>query len=381
MGIPVNTANLAAATPTPPVRSEFSYSPEDLCLAPPPAETHLSAPYPASPPEGDYYPLAPESGYELVADARYMRGYVYVANYNVSEESVKAHGKSLECIATPPNVEPKLVRGSFVASPIPGMIQMIPGIPFAFAYHEDRDRLHTVGCAQTLLSLSHYPDYPDILRESVKLAKLTWGCPAHGETPKIVPIYELPGMKENDRSAKRTDFHKHIHDGSFNLANTVMKGEGLGTFLPAVQANTPAALSQITTVLTVLHTLFCLIAPKCLSKFEQEITDFHSEFNNVFTFGGLEPGGTSAQMNVSALGQLLSFFIGRVQGGWHSDVSDSICRWTLFTLLLRVGPGIFYFIFLCHNIFLTIIQMVIQDHSVWHAVDCTFAQRMSGLFF
>ena len=55
----------------------------------------------------------------------------------------------------------------------------------------------------------------------------------------------------------------------------------------------------------------------------------------------------SAQMNVSALGELLSFFIGRVQGGWHTDVSDSICRWTMFVLLLQVGPGkYFYHIFL-----------------------------------
>ena len=163
---------------------------------------------------------------------------------------------------------------------------------------------------QTLQSLSQYSDYPDILQESVKLAKLTWGCPAHGNTPEIAPVYELPGMKENDRSAKRTDFHEHSYNGSFNLANTVMKGEGLGTFLPAMQANTPTAMSQIATILSTLHTLFCLITPKCLSKFEQEITDFHSNFNNVFTFGGLEPGGVSAQMNVSALGELLSFFIG-----------------------------------------------------------------------
>jgi hypothetical protein len=263
-----------------------------------------------------------------------------VADYNISEENVEAHRKSLENIATPPNVEPNLIEGSFVASPIPGMVEMIPGIPFAFAYHGDPNRLHTVGCVQTLESLSLYPDYPDVLRESVKLAKITWGCPAHGETPEIAPIYELPGMKENDRSAKRTNFHEHAHDGSYNLASTVMKGEGLGTFLPAVQANTQTATSQIATVLTVLHTLFRLIMPKCLSRFEQEITDFHSDFNNVFTFGGLEPGGVGAQMNVSALGKLLSFFIGRVQGGWHSDMSDSICRWTLFVLLLRVGPGI-----------------------------------------
>ena len=119
-----------------------------------------------------------------------------------------------------------------------------------------------------------------------------------------------------------------------------MKGERLGTFLPAVQANTPTAMSQIATVSTVLHTLFRLIMPKFLSKFEQEITDFHSEFNNIFSFGGLEPDRVSAQMNVSALGQLLSFFIGQVQGVWHTDVSDSICRWTLFALLLQVSPGI-----------------------------------------
>ena len=60
--------------------------------------------------------------------------------------------------------------------------------------------------------------------------------------------------------------------------------------------------------------------PKCLSKFEQEITEFHSEFNNVILFGGLKPGGVGAQMDVSVLGMLLAFFIGWVQGGWHSFV-------------------------------------------------------------
>ena len=311
IGIPVDTTIFSTATPTPPLQSDFLFSSADLCPSPPPAEIHLTAPTPVSLPKGDYYPLAPLSGYELVADACYKCGYVYIADYNVSEENVQVHGKLLEQVATPPNVEPTLIGATFVASPIPGMVQMVPGIPFGFAYHGDHNQLHTVGCVQTLESLSHYPDYLDILRESVKLAKLMWGCPAHGEMPEIVPIYELPGMKENDRSAKRADFHKHNHDGSYNLANTVMKGEGLGTFLPAVQANTPTEMSQIATVLRVLHMLF----PKCLSKFEQEITEFHSEFNNLITFGSLKPGGVGAQMNVSALGMLLAFFIGQVQGG------------------------------------------------------------------
>ena len=197
-----STLQFLLPTPTLPLRSEFSFDAEDLYPATPPAELHLTAPNPTPPPDRDYYPLAPTSGYELVADAHYKQGYVYVADYNVSEESVEAHHKCLECIATPPEVEPNLVDGSFVSAPIPGMIQMVPGIPFAFAYHGDRDRLHMVGCAQTLESLSCYPDYADILQELVELAKLTWGCPAHSEKPEIAPIYELPGMKEKDRSGK-----------------------------------------------------------------------------------------------------------------------------------------------------------------------------------
>ena len=125
-----------------------------------------------------------------------------------------------------------------------------------------------------------------------------------------------------------------------------MKGEGLGTFLPAVKANTPTAMSQIATVLRVLHMLFHLIMPKCLSKFEQEITEFHSEFNNLITFGGLKPGGVGAQMNVSALGMLLAFFIGRVQGGWHCDMSDNICRWTLFALCYELAQ-VFWILYFC----------------------------------
>jgi hypothetical protein len=121
-------------------------------------------------------------------------------------------------------------------------------------------------------------------------------------------------MKENNQYVKRTDFHEHVHDGSFNLANTVMKGEGLDTFLPAVQANMHTAMSQIATILTVLHSLFRLITPKCLSKFEQEITDFHSEFNNIFSFGGLEPGGGCSNERVSA--RETTFFFYWTSAGW-----------------------------------------------------------------
>ena len=70
MGIQVDTAIFSASTPTPPLKSEFSFRAEDLCPALPPDETHLIAPAPASPPDGEYYPLAPQSGYKLAADTR-----------------------------------------------------------------------------------------------------------------------------------------------------------------------------------------------------------------------------------------------------------------------------------------------------------------------
>ena len=62
IGFPVDTNIFSTSTPTPPSHSEFSFRDEDLCSAPHPVETHLMAPSPTPPPDGDYYPLAPHSG-------------------------------------------------------------------------------------------------------------------------------------------------------------------------------------------------------------------------------------------------------------------------------------------------------------------------------
>jgi hypothetical protein len=78
--------------------------------------------------------------------------------------------------------------------------------------------------------------------------------------------------------------------------------------------------------------------PKCISKFEMKITDFHSEWNNVVSSGGPEPNGTLVQMNVSSLGVKLEKSIG-MQGCWHIDQSGDRANWTLVTMLLHVGPG------------------------------------------
>jgi hypothetical protein len=283
------------------------------------------------------FPSAPAKGYHLEDNLHYHLGFVYVADYDLDQKSL--HLSRLLKTITPPNVSPELVGSRYVSKPIPSMIQIHAGIPFAFRLNSDNSRIHTIACLQTLDSLQAFDDYDEIKAASVRLAKLTWGCPAYGNTPEIPPIYELQGLKENDRSMARASWKKERGDGSYNLSSTVMKGDGQGTVLPAIQANTPEASSHILPVLQLLHEMRRRIMPKSISKFEQEITDFHSEWNNVVSSGGLEPNATSVQMNVSSLNCSLQDAIGSVQGQWHVDQSDDRANWTLMTMLLRVGPG------------------------------------------
>jgi hypothetical protein len=50
--------------------------------------------------------------------------------------------------------------------------------------------------------------------------------------------------------------------------------------------------------------------PKCITKFEFDITDFHYWWNNIFNFGGLDPSGTSVQLNALSLGkELLAYYM------------------------------------------------------------------------
>lgn len=139
--------------------------------------------------------------------------------------------------------------------PIPAMICLIPGVPFVFQFNSNHDQMHTIACLQTLESLKSYDNFDQILCSSIQLAKLSWGCTATDSTPAIKLVYKLDGMKTNDRSASCTNFIQDTFDGSYSLDNTVMKCKGLGTFLPAVQANSSEASAQIHQILTVLHTL------------------------------------------------------------------------------------------------------------------------------
>lgn len=322
--------------PIVPPHQSFVYSDEHLLpithcdrrgdLVPPPA---------ASPPEGRSYPLSSTWVYE--EDHRYRSRFVYSAAYHLKD--IERHRTRLLVTDTPPNVIPKKVDGHFITEDVPGMVRMTPGIPFVYHVNGNRDAVHTVACLHTLESIRPYPCFSQVLDLSVQLSKLSWGCKAHNSTPEIPRISRLPGLKLNDRS-KNVDLSTTSFDGSYSLAHTLLEGEGPGTVLPAVQADTRMARSQISSVLKCLNGLYHLVMPLCLSRFELEITDFHSKVNNVMSFGGLMPNGTGCQLNASSLGKILSSVIG-TQGSWHPDFKDDVTRLTLFVLLLLVGPSVY----------------------------------------
>ncbi|KAF9032190.1 hypothetical protein BJ165DRAFT_1535148 [Panaeolus papilionaceus] len=290
-------------------------------------------PPPCQPPPQGYYPVALE--YRLQEDCRYASGSIYVADYPLT--FCEEHRQSLLAIQTPPECTPVLMEGRYVLKPIPGMINLIPGIPFVVYIDGNPDLPQTVACFQNLSSLRWCAEYNNIEELSIRLAQLTWGRPGYDGHAVIPPVYTLK-LKVNDRHQHRKTTHISKYDGSFNLGNTIMKGDGPGTIIPTVQTDLPAASAQIQAILQTLHSLYRLVLPKCISRFEYDITTFHAEYMNAFCSGGLEPAATSIQLNISSLGSSLEDAIGEVQGMWHTDVNDDPDRFTLFILLLRVGP-------------------------------------------
>lgn len=329
MGMPVE-----GVEPIKPPREYFTYTEADL-LSPEfcPILEDLVPPPPATPPKGRSYPLSPTWSY--VEDRRYRSRFVYKSTYYTRDLAV--HRQRLLVTDSPPNILPKKVDGRYLSERIPGMVQMVAGVPFVYYIDGDSDAVQTVACLHTLDSLRPYPCFPEVLDLSVQLAKLSWGCKAHDGTPEIMRICRLPGLKRNDRS-KILPSGSSSTDGSYSLANTVLEGEGQGTVLPAVQVDTREARAHISSVLKCLHKLYRLIMPLSVSKFEFEIGDFHSELNNAMSFGGLSPGGIGLQMNSSSLGKILWAMIGP-QGSWHTDSKDDLTRLTLFILLMLVGPS------------------------------------------
>ena len=306
-----------------------------------PLPNHLAPPSPKTPPVGLYYPIAPIYKLNNAPDDRFRRRYRYATKYDPNQAS---HLSRLYAnVISPPHmsIDPSVISGSHSALPqIPGMIQMTPGIPYAVEIGGDPKKLVTVGCVHTLQSLESYPDECKAVQGLAdELQILTWGSK---DPNGCQAIYKLPSFKRNDRSAKPSSSNlEPSFEGSYNLANTVVKGQGSGTFAPAVQSDTPQARSQLRRVLTILHQLYNILLPLSVSREEWEILSYVMAENNVFTFGGGGIGPTGCQLNVScaSLGEQLKDNIGIEQGSWHVDRGDDPLTHSLIVRLQRIPPG------------------------------------------
>jgi hypothetical protein len=153
-------------------------------------------------------------------------------------------------------------------------------------------------------------------------------------------IFNIDGLKRNDRSGPQVG---QSRDGSYNLASTVLKGNGRGIVIPGQQSSYLEAIDMIHQMREDIVHVYATLMPSMVSLHEWEAIVFNAVDNNVLGFGGLGPNPTGLQMNVSSLENALSLSlaIGSVQGSWHVDFGDDPLRHTLFILFFQLPPGLY----------------------------------------
>lgn len=292
---------------------------------------------PATPPEGRAYPKASEYICNEEFDPQYASGYFFHTDYYTSD--APALRLDMTSIDTPPFVDPTVTEsGALVRKPIPAMHQLLPGYAYVAFVNGDPKCAYTETCLHTLKSLRRWPKiFLQIEPLVLELLTLTFGRVETPDKPGVTPIFEFLAV-HNGRSPGQAE---GSFDGSYNLAGTNSEGQGSGLFKPAIQTENPTARAHIKRVLELVHALWRLIMPLCISKLEWDILEFHAILCNIMAFGGCEPGPTACQLNVSssATGGDLVKWIGKRQGWWHVDQKDDPCRRTLLLIFLRLPKG------------------------------------------
>ena len=325
---------LFGVRPIRPPLSAFVWPEDQLSLYGPHPKTVLQPTPSITPPAGYAYPQAETYHLNSRPDPRYATQYFYVAPYDTAFRSI-LFDRMVRTILPP--VTPTFNGERMIWNDIPGGVELPEGYPVAQVVNGDPDNIQTKACFHSLRSLKRFPVAANAETFLTELASLMWGKPAEDGNPEISPVYKLPGLIRNDRSAP--DLPKDSPCGSFNLAATLGKGEGRGRLIPGAQVATPEALSQIKRILTLVYELRQIVLQCSLNNFEWSMLKFHATDNNVFGFGGLGPNGTGCQLNVSSGGRDLKELFGIVQGSLHADESDDPCDWTVMFLFLRLPPG------------------------------------------
>jgi hypothetical protein len=371
-GHPKNTA------PIRPKEWEYQYGTDDLSKAPAPVAKKLVPPSfkpdDPQPPPGFLHPKA--GIFTLKQTTAYQRGYVYTVPYSLDAKTKEADLDRMMRMVAPPQLSPQVDEtNKYVHLPVPECVKMIPGVPFALELDGDPHNLHTIGGCHTFESLRYEDDFWEIFEDTVLVAKGLRGCRPAGNTDEVFPITDYP-IRTNDRSP--ADVPQGSKAGSYNLASTLLKGNGPGVVLPAAQVDEPKFAGQVSTILQSLAHLRQRLLRKTLSKYEYEATEFNSGDMNVVGFGGLEPhNATSCQLNLGPIWQLLHKALG-LQGSPHPDSLDEETRKTYFLLLLNLPPGMHLIQF--RSVFLHFLQAQIPALFCLLEQVFTFKSSILGPF-
>jgi hypothetical protein len=301
-----------------------------------PALDFLIPPPAVEPPLGCFYPQA--SIYHLRQTDRYTRGYAYVHNWFT--ESSFIDQKNLTKVVMPPSVHPTLVDDdTWMYHPVPGNLVLEEGISYAVCVNGNPDMLITECGVHTESSIMQYEWGPTTRKRLRHMWEVSFGLQdGNNGGPNSPAVFNINGLKRNDRSAPQVGMSR---DGSFNMASTVMKGNGQGIFMPAVQASYPEAINMIALMREDIVAIYAAVMPTMMSLQEWQAIVFHATDNNTFGFGGLGPNPTSLQMNVSSVTDALalSLSIGKLQGALHVDFGDDPTRLTLFIIFFNLPEG------------------------------------------
>jgi hypothetical protein len=293
-----------------------------------PNEQKLLAAPPPDPKPG--YSFVSPKEWELQIDkhCKFIRGCYYLNKR--SEADVDELRRQVLCIQRHPDLIARLVddplipgRQMFTIPEAPrGLIKMIPGIPYYVGATSNPINCYFAGIThtpETFLQLYSQKGNP--------IGKI--GADALQEIQRIIleksgndSFWMDPSLKENDRSSRLGN-----GEGSFSIAATLVKGEGLGMIAPAAQSALPTVQNAHRRLFEAVSRVHRVMRLTSLRVDHYVMGEAELLLNNVPQVGE-DSGITSIQMNIHFSDRSLQLTIGDVQGGLHQDDLDEPTRAT-----------------------------------------------------
>lgn len=280
--------------------------------------------------------------YKLTKIPEYTRGFCYLADFDVSRDAWEKLRTTLNTVVTQPEFDlPNFGTDGIWRRRIPGLTELIPGIPFCFQHvlgtrsnnvqtGYDLSHMETRVCFHTPYTASQYTGHKEVFGWFKILEINLFGDPELDE----MPIW--CNLKRNERSSDSVN-PRRPYDGSFSIGHTVEEC-GRGLIVVASQTLGDRGMFRLNQITTYAERVSDFFLRRTLSPVEFEVWEEFGRMNNVPSIG-LNKKQTSLQLNHSTGVERLGNVIGKVQGNLHPDPKDLVISYTCFVLIIRYPKG------------------------------------------